>query len=213
MKERAKKNKIGTILLEHVRNNAKEYLIIGLIFLAGIVFGIIFINQAKDTTKTEITNYITNFKDALQGENKIDKGTLLTQSITKNVILGIALWFVGSTVIGIPIVYAIVAYRGFCIGYTISAAIAVLGNKSGILFILLSIFCQNILFIPALLAISVSGIKMYQSIVKNKQKENIKIEMVRHTIFSTIIIIILTISSLIEVYISTNLLQGLIQYL
>ena len=66
---------------------------------------------------------------------------------------------------------------------------------------------QNILFIPCILSLAVSGMKLYKSIVKNKRKENIKLEITRHTLFCLLILIILGISALIEVYVSTGLLQ------
>lgn len=49
--------------------------------------------------------------------------------------------------------------------------------------------------------------KLYKSIVKNKRKENIKLEITRHTIFCAFILILLGVSAFIEVYVSTNLLQ------
>lgn len=121
------------------------------------------------------------------------------------------MWFIGSTVIGLPIVLGIVLYRGFCIGYTISSAITILGMQKGIGFSLATLLAQNIIFIPALIALAVSGIKLYQSIMKDKRRENIKIEIMRHTMISIILFVALMISSLIEVYISTNLLTTLIQ--
>lgn len=49
--------------------------------------------------------------------------------------------------------------------------------------------------------------KLYKSIVKNKRKENIKLEITRHTLFCLLILILLGASALIEVYISAGLLQ------
>lgn len=55
--------------------------------------------------------------------------------------------------------------------------------------------------------------KLYKSIVKDKRKENIKLEISRHTLFCILILALLEISAFIEVYISTNLLQICAQYL
>ena len=123
------------------------------------------------------------------------------------------MWFVGSTVIGIPIVLGIVAFRGFCLGYTISSVVAVWGIGKGTLFFACSMLLQNLIFLPCMLALAVSGIKLYQSIMKDKRKENIKFEIFRHTIFSIIIFLFLLLSSFIETYISTNLLTFYIPYL
>ena len=122
------------------------------------------------------------------------------------------MWFAGSTVVGVPIVLGIVMYRGFCIGYTISALIAILGNGKGILFFVTSMLLQNLVLIPCVLALAVSGIKLYKSIVKDKRKENIKGEIVRHTLFSLIILVLLILASFIEAYLSTNLFMLCINY-
>ena len=43
-------------------------------------------------------------------------------------------------------------------------------------------------------------------------KENIKIEVVRHTLFSLIMLLILLLSSIIETFFSTSILKGVIKY-
>ena len=116
------------------------------------------------------------------------------------------MWFTGSTVVGIQIVIGIVTAKGFCVGYTISMIISTLGNWKGIIFIATSMLLQNLIYIPSIIALAVSGMKLYKSITKDKRKENIKFELIRHTIFSIIIFIIICIASIIEAYLSTNLL-------
>lgn len=74
-------------------------------------------------------------------------------------------------------------------------------------------FLQNIIAIPCILAIAVSGKKLYNSITKDKRKENIKLEVCRHTIFSLCMLIGLGIASCVEAYISSNLMVAIIQYL
>ena len=74
-------------------------------------------------------------------------------------------------------------------------------------------FLQNILLIPCILALSVSGMKLHNSIMKDRGRENIKIEILRHTIFSLAVTIILITSSLIEVYASKNILLFFVKYL
>ncbi len=98
-----------------------------------------------------------------------------------------------------------VLFRGFCIGYTVSSLIAILGTGKGTLFFITSMLIQNLIMIPCILALAVSGIKLYKSIVKDKRRENIKGEILRHTLFSLIILIFLIIASLIETYLSSNL--------
>ena len=213
MRERKQKYTVKDAVINHIIENKKEYLSVTIIFFFFFVLGVIFINNAKESQQIEIQNYIYNFIDSLKNNNVVDKGALLKISLQKNILLGIVLWFVGSTVIGVPIVYALVGYRGFCLAYTIASTVAVLGTGKGILFSLSSILLQNIIFIPILLALAVSGIKLYKSIVKDKRRENIKGEIIRHTIFSIIGTIMLIISSFIEVYASTNILMMIVKYI
>lgn len=197
---------------EHISINQREYIIVLLMFAVGIFLGVMFINNCKTTQKDEITVYINNYISNAKGDNSICTIHALKDSIKDNILLAIGLWFAGTTIIGIPIVFGIVLFRGFCLGYTISACVYTLGISKGMVFIAISMLLQNILFIPALLALCVSGIKLYKSIIKDRRKENIKIEVIRHTIFSVFMLIVLIISAIIKINISGELIQNLIKY-
>ena len=207
-----KQLRVLKIIKEHVINNKKEYVIIFLIFVIGIFSGVFFINHLQETPKTEITDYLNQFIEKFKGLESINSVELLKNSIIQNIELAIIIWFFGTTVIGIPIVFAIILYRGFCLGYTISLCITIMGLGKGISFVLVSLLLQNILLIPAILALAVSGIKLYKSIVKDKTKENVKIEILRHTVFSIIMLVVLVIASVIEIFMSTNILKMVIKY-
>ncbi len=210
--KRNKRLKILEMIKEHISNNKKEYFIVSLIFVIGIFLGVLFVNQIQEAPKQEITDYLNNFLEKLKGIPSLDYMELLRNSIWQNVSLAVVLWFFGTTVIGIPVVFGIVLYRGFCLGYTISACISMMGLSKGVLFIFLLLFLQNIVFIPAILGLAVSGFKLYKSIVKDRKKENVKVEIVRHTIFSFIMLLLLMLSSVIEILVSTNILKSLIKY-
>ncbi len=202
--------KIITIITNYFIENIKTYTFVAIIFILGIALAIIFINNLDDAQKNEISTYITTFTNSLKDGYTIDKGALLTSSIWKNVILCIIMWFAGSTVIGIPIVLGIVGYRGFCIGYTVLALTFTYGTGNGTAFFLTSMLLQNMIIIPCILSLAVSGLKLYKSIIKDRRRENVKIEIIRHTIFSILMLIMLIVASLVETYISTSLFQTVI---
>lgn len=205
--------KIKQIIIEHVANNKKEYTIVILLFIIGIFLGVFFVNNMQENPKEEIQTYINNFIEKMKNLQNIDNATLLKNSIIQNVIFAILIWFFGTTVIGLPIVFGLVLYRGFCLGYTVSSFITILGIGKGITFIFASLLFQSLLSIPAILGLAVSGFKLYKSIIRDKAKENIKLEIARHTIFSIIMIAILLLASVIEIFISTNLMKILVKYL
>lgn len=210
--ERNKQITIKNTIKQHIINNSKEYIIVLLIFVIGIFLGVFFVNNIQENQRAEISTYLNNFIDKLKNTEKLDNIELIKTSVSQNIILSVTIWFFGTTVIGIPVVFGIVLYRGFCLGYTISVCISMMGLSKGIIFVLISLVLQNIIFIPAILALAVSGFKLYKSIMKDKRKENIKLEIVRHTIFSVIMMIFLVISSLIEICISTNILKVISKY-
>ena len=156
--------------------------------------------------------YFSNFIEKFKNTEKIDCIQLLKDNLIQTTILACLLWFFGTTVIGLPIVFGLIMYRGFCLGYTISVIVNVYGMSKGILFVLVSLLAQNMIFIPAVIAIAVSGCKLYKSILKDRRKENIKLEIIRHTAFSFVMLMLLAMSSVLETFISTYGLKKIIKY-
>ena len=207
------KSSIKDVILKHITENIKEYATVILIFFIGIIIGIIFINNIEVEQENQISNYINNFINSMHQNSEINLLSLLKDSVSSNIILTICLWFAGCTVIGMPIVYGMIAFRGFCMGYTISSIIATLGTGKGLIFGLSTVFLQNIFLIPAIFALSVSGIKLYKSIMKDKRKQNIKVEILRHTAFSTMACVVMIFASFIETYVSSNIFKNIVEFI
>ena len=201
-----------TTIINFLKNNSKEYLLVIIIFIIGMFIGVMLVNNTSVENQQIIENYILNFIEKFKSIANLDKLNLLTTSIKDNIILAIALWIAGTTIIGMPIVFGIILFRGFCFGYTVAAVTFTLGLGKGIFFCILSLFLQNIFFILAILTIGVSSIKIYKSIIADRRKENIKIEIVRHTVISLLMLVVLIFSSFIENRISVNLLKFGIKY-
>ena len=200
-----KKSKIVIVLYKHIINNKRGYFIISILFFLGLIVGVLFVNNMNDTKIEEINNYLNNMVNNIKSYENIDFRCLLKQSITSNLIIIILLWFGASTIIGIPIVYGTIVLKSFSISYTISSIIVCFGIGKGILISLSIMLLHNIIFIPAIFGAGVSGVKLYQSIMKNKERDNIKLEILRHTLFCALMLILFLLSSIVEVYGSTNI--------
>lgn len=206
------KNNIKELILRHIYDNIKLYLIVIIILVVGIIAGVVFVNNTSAEEAQEIQNYIIEFINLLKQGNSIDTGQLLKKSLGDNITLIIIMWLIGSTVIGIPIVMGIVLFRGFCIGYSVSAIIASIGVQKGILFFFTTMFLHNLIFIPVIICMTISCMRLYKSIMKDKRRENIKIEIIRHTLISIVLGLLLVLAAFIEAYVSTNLLMLSIKF-
>lgn len=206
------KHKIRQRVIQYIEENIRSYLILLIVFFIGIILGIIFINNSNEEQVTQITTYINNFINSMKNNYQISTNTLLIDSIINNVSIAILLWFLGSTVIGVPLIYLVIGYKGYCIGFTISAIIATIGTGKGILFITGAMLLQNIIYIPCILTLATSGIKLYKLIMEDRRRENVKLQILKHTIFSLFILLVLVLSSFVETFISGNLITALIKY-
>ena len=212
MRRTKRKSIIKNAILGYINSNAKTYLIVTIMFLIGLIIGIIFVNNTNQTQQESISNYITGFVQSLNSNYQISQAQVLKNAIINNFFITLILWFLGLTVIGIPLIYMFVIYKGYSIGYTIAAVIATLGTAKGIIFLIATMFLQYLIYIPCVLSLAVSGIKLYRMIMEDRRKENIKIQIIRHTLFCILILIVLIVASIIEAYLSVNLTTWLIKY-
>ena len=205
LNKQRRKSRIGIILCNHIKNNKRGYFIISILFFIGLIIGVVLVNNMDDIKIQEINSYFSNMVSNIKSYENINSVRLLKKSIFSNFITIIFLWFGASTIIGVPIVYGTITLKGFFIGYTISSIIACFGTGKGILISLSIMLLHNIVFVPSIFGVCVSGVKLYQSVMKNKARDNIKLEMLRHTLFCGLMLMLVLLSSILEVYGSTKL--------
>ena len=204
--------KCKNIFVNYIKNNFKEYILVSLLFIIGLFISVLVINNCDNDCLEEISAYINDFIDNFKNAESINKIELFIDSVKNNIFLTLILWLAGTTIIGVPIVLIIILLRGLSLGYTISIVTYTLGTFKGLEFCFISILLKNLLFIPALLTLGVSSIKLYKSIIQDKRKENIKIEIIRHCIISILMLLILILSSLVDAFISAPFIRIIVQY-
>ena len=209
-----------SFIIKHIKTNAREYGILLIIFLIGVLIGIFVVNHLSESQKNENTSYVLSLINKIKENKQINYTELLKESLIKNLIIAGSFWIVGITVTLVPIIYGIICFRGFCLGYTISSIIAILGEGRGLAVSISSLLLQNLTLIPIILVLAQSGIQVHKrTINKNQEPKNrhsrdsIKSEILRHSILSIIMTILLGISSLIETYISSNLFELIVKFI
>lgn len=122
------KRKNENVIVTHIQNNLKEYIIASIIFFIGILIGIVFINNINEMQANDISSYITNSIISLKDNTTLNEMQMLKENIKQDIFIVVLLWIMGSTVIGLLLVYLLVCFKGFCLGYTISSIIYVMRN-------------------------------------------------------------------------------------
>ena len=100
-----------SIILNHIQNNIKEYLIASIIFIIGILLGIVVVNNLNEMQADNIHTYITDVVSQLKINKNLNKRQLFIDDIKRDVIAVTLMWILGSTVIGLLLVYIIVAFK------------------------------------------------------------------------------------------------------
>lgn len=199
------------ILKNYLQKYKKEYILLCSTLIIGFIFGILFIQKGNEGEITNINAYIQSLITNIKTAEGINKAVLLLESLKNNCIFILIVWFLGCTVIGSFLIYLACLYKGFSLGYTIAAVFTSLGFKTGAIFTASTMLLQNIVLFIAIFLIANSGIQLYLNIKKNCV--NIKIELLRHSIIMLISLMLSVIASFIEVYISTNILIFLKDFL
>lgn len=203
---------IKQLVINHISENINIYFKVLIIFLIGICIGIAVVNQLPETGLQNINEYITNSINTLKNNNEISRFQMLKSSLFKNVVIVLIIWFLGLTLVGSFILYFITFIIGITLGYTLAAIMTSFTFMQGILFFFTAMLLQNIINIPAIIFLIVQGIKSHKNLM-SKQNTSNKYILAKHSAYSILVMILLVLASLIEVYISGNLVYTIAKYL
>lgn len=183
-------------------NSNKKFILFLLgISLIGFISGSLFITIISKSDQILVKDYIESFINNIQN-NKLDYGDTLKNTLLSNLTFIIVIWILGIAVIGIPINIFYYFVKSFILGFSISAIILKYKIK-GCLLALIYIFPHhiiNIFIYTILLMYSINfSYKLIDTIVK---KKNINFKNIFNTYLFILLItiIIIVITSLIEVF-------------
>jgi stage II sporulation protein M len=147
---------IKNIIGRHIQQNKVKYFFIILCFFAGMIAGILFVGTVSENQSDEISNFINYFCQQAV-EQSISPHKILEASIVSNLRTLCLLWICGLFFVLIPVVYAVVAVKGFGIGFTIGYLSFHYGFK-GFMLSMASIVPQSIIVLPLLFYLSLHSI-------------------------------------------------------
>lgn len=159
-------NNLEVSVNKHVKDNIWLYFISIICIFIGMILGVYYIKYMGQADKNSLYNYLYTFTENITSLN-IDSKEVFLRAMKNTIPLSIIIWFLGLTVVGIPIILIIDIIKGFTLGFTISSLINSLGGK-GIWMSIIGLIPQNMIYLPSIIFISVVAMKFSLSTIKNR---------------------------------------------
>lgn len=193
---------------KHINENRILYIVSFMFILIGVVMGMYVVRYMGDTYKNDLSSYLLSFVNEI-GNTTVDNKDLLLQGIKNNALIVGAIYILGITIVGIPFIFVIDLIKGFTLGFSSAVIINSLGAK-GMIFSLLTLVPQNIIYIPCIIFASVFSINVARNKIKgklNKSYPAIKVNTSFYTYVIMISLLVIVLGALVEGYFSPLLLR------
>jgi len=192
-------------LKQHIRNNRWQYIVIGLVFLVGLVMGSQKVEGLEGGVRDYLMELIDNYLQEGEKAPIYGPGILLAALTTQAKTL-LAIWFLGLTVIGVPLILAVVFLRGYALGFTVGFLVHQKG-WAGIIMSILSILPQNLVYIPLLIIWSVIAVNFSSYLIGNHAGLSLGKTLVNYSLLLAVFLVLFMAGAFIEAYLSPWLLS------
>lgn len=196
-----------------LRSASKEhmmlYVFVCVLFLVGVVFGSVMVNALTVDQKTELTRYVGNFFQTVNGGLEVDHKVSFQQAFSMHVKWIVLIWVLGMSIIGMPIIMLLNFLKGVLVGFTVGYLVQHWQWK-GMLFALASVAPQNMVLVPALIICSVSALSFSLYVIKHtliQRNGTVYEPFVKYTTTAVGMVFLMAGIALFESYLSPTLMQ------
>lgn len=163
--------KIPQIIKSHINDNKHSYIILFLLYIGGILAGAFAVNGLSNVQKSEMLDYFKGFVE-LFSNHPANPVEILKMSAFTNYSTVLILCISAISIIGFPIVYLLIAGKGFLTGFSSGLIMGVAGAK-GIVFAMIGLLPKEIVIVPCTIAIGVCSINYSISMLRNKNEKKV----------------------------------------
>lgn len=193
--------KIWDKTFKKIHTNKRMLVFLFTLLFMAVLFGSFFATKLSTNDLEEIKSSLDTFF-SMTKQNKLNPLPAFFQSFGANMMFTIAIWILGISVIGAPLMIVLFFMKAFTLGFTIASMIKIYRLK-GLLYSLIYIFPHqviNLLVFIFFIMFSMSlSITLFQALLKKKTVDFSKV-MNRYVFILAITIGILIITSLLEIY-------------
>jgi len=167
----------------------------------GSIFGVLATGVLDSVQRNSLMSYLDQ---GLHGEIFIPNGIYTRQTIVANIKTVFFLFFMGISVIGVPLALLLIFTRGFIIGFSISFLLRTMGFK-GLVLVLTGVLPHNSLIIPALFLMVIAIIDFAAALTKirfTKKQVVIGEELVKCAVLTLVVLLMMMFAGFIQGYIT-----------
>lgn len=158
-------SRLKQAVFTYLRRNWFVYLIVTVFFAAGVVFGALAVRTLNPDQIGELGRYLNSFLEKA-GDLPLHEQSL-ARTLTENLYMLAAMYILGLSVIGMPLIPAVVFTRGFIIGFTVGFLAREKAVK-GVLFAFVSVVPQNFILIPVLIVAAALSVNISLKIIRTR---------------------------------------------
>src|SRR5699024_8433392 len=103
----------------HVKQHKTIYLFMSILFLTGIVFGAIIVNSMSFIQKQDLYFHLERYFNQLIEGQVIPTKDIFKKSFFHHIKMLFLLFFLGLSVIGLPIVWVLIFIKGVVVGFSV----------------------------------------------------------------------------------------------
>ncbi|KUG04778.1 stage ii sporulation protein m (spoiim) [hydrocarbon metagenome] len=191
---------------QHLKENSAQYMLILGIFIIGFVLGFLNVRGLDDEVKQYLVVMLDNYlRGGLEGD-LFGKSILITAFIKQAETI-CSIWLLGLTVIGLPLILAVIFLRGFSLGFTVGFLFQQKAG-AGVLLSMVSILPQNLVYVPSLIVAGVVAMNFSVFIVKSRNAggNSLGVALLAYSIVMLLLLIAFVLGAFIEAYLSPWLL-------
>ncbi|MFA5536888.1 MAG: stage II sporulation protein M [Bacillota bacterium] len=155
---------------QHLRDNLLLYILIVITLIIGITVGSLAVKLLTVEETVELTQYLSAYLGGME-RVEINYLIILKESLFNNLKTLVFIWFLGLTVLGLPLIFVLLLSKGFILGFTAGFLIQEQGWQ-GMVLNILTLALPNFLILPALIFASVLGVTFSIWLVKGRRQFN-----------------------------------------
>jgi len=194
-------NKFRSRVRDHLYSSWWVYLFVGLCFIAGVIFGSLGVDSLNPEQHTALGEFVNKGLAGFTAE--LDFTLTTRQAAFKNLYNLVKIFILGLTVIGFPLILAIIFTRGFVLSFTIVFLLQEKAWRGGLI-TLLAILPPNLLSLPAYILAAVMAINFSLFLLRGSSQRNMSLPqyLLSYLVISLLLGIMMVGAAFLEGYIS-----------